>query len=415
MMEVTIRPGKLSGSIAAIPSKSAAHRYLICAALADKVSRLRLSASSEDIDATISCLRALGAEIKADGDVLSVLPIKNTPRDPLLLCGESGSTLRFLAPVVCALGGGTFKMKGRLPDRPMDELNRALISGGVAVDKTRDTISYRGKLKGGEFSIPGNVSSQYVTGLLLALPLCGGGKVTLTSSLESAPYVDVTLEAMSRFGIDVVKDGDSFTVGDGASYRSADVCVPGDWSNAAFWLSCGVGVTGLDPESPQGDKEILEILSRMGAGVDVSRGEVKADIVSLRGIELDAKEIPDLVPVVSVLCGIASGRSVIRNISRLRAKESDRVGSVCEMLGALGAETKTDDDSITIIGRAGKLRGGRVDSHNDHRIAMAAAVAANYAESPVTVAGAEAVGKSYPGFWDDHKKLGGAADVEHDR
>lgn len=414
-MNLTLFPSKLAGEIAAIPSKSAAHRYLICASFADGESRLELPSSSKDIDATISCLNSLGADISYDGNTVVVKPIRNIPCDPELHCGESGSTLRFLAPVVGALGGGTFIMEGRLPNRPMDDLNAAMEAHGVAASQDGARMTYSGYMRGGDFFISGNVSSQYITGLLLALPLCGGGTVDLTTPLQSSPYVDITIDAMRSFGVDVIKGEDSFTVKEGAKYRVNDLRIPSDWSNAAFWLACGVSVTGLEPDSAQGDKEFCRILTRMGAKETWRDGALSFSIGDLKPCEVDASEIPDLVPIISIMCALANGTSVIHNTARLRAKESDRVASVCEMLTALGVSVSADDNTITVMGKGHIPHGGEIDSHNDHRIAMSAAAASHYAPSPITVLGAEAVEKSYPRFWNDYNKLGGLTNVQYDR
>ena len=416
-MKVTVTPAKLSGKIAAIPSKSYAHRFLICAALSDGCCEIWADRTSADIEATARCLCAMGADITRRGGVYAVSPASGEKTEvlPALDCGESGSTLRFLAPIASALGGGTFTMSGRLAERPMDPLNAALCAHGMTVKKSGNTVTYSGKLTGGEFLIPGDVSSQYISGLLMALPLCGGGEVRLTSPLASAPYVDITVDAMRAFGVSVGRGEGRYTVAPGQKYRRCDPCVPGDWSNAAFWLISGAAVTGLDLNDAQGDKAILDRLADMGAKADFSSdGACCIDgLDRLHGCEIDAGDIPDAVPALAVAAARAKGETRIFNAARLRAKESDRIATVCAMLTAFGVQNRATDDGIVITGRAVALLSCTVDAANDHRIAMAAAVGASFADGPVYITGAEAVNKSYPDFWDDYKKLGGQIDVEH--
>lgn len=414
-MRAVIHPRRLSGTVKALPSKSYAHRYLICASLADGISEISCDRFSDDILATIRCISALGARINCLIGRFEVIPRENGcyVKGAELDCGESGSTLRFLAPVVSAVGGGSFIMGGRLAARPMDALNRALSDHGVTVRKEGNVLAYLGKMTGGEFLIPGDISSQFVSGLLMALPLVGGGEVRLTSPLSSAPYVDITVDAMRTFGVEVRREGEAFTVSPGSKYAGVKTAVPGDWSNAAFWLASGVRVTGLDMRDAQGDKAITGLISRFGGTVvSDSDGVIACDLEDLNGTEIDADDIPDAVPMISVLAGTARGTTRIYNAARLRAKESDRIESVSNMLTAFGVPHEVTRDGLIIHGRNGRLSGGCViDSANDHRIAMAAAVGAGYADGDVTVTGAEAVAKSYPGFWDDYKELGGEIDV----
>jgi len=411
-MRIRLSSPPTGGTIGAIPSKSAAHRYLICGALAKGKSLITAESTSADIDATVRCLRALGARIDRDNGRFFVEGIDMSISAPVLECGESGSTLRFLFPVAAALQGGEFKTEGRLSLRPMDDLVCAAEMHGARVERHGDRITVTGGMKGGEFLISGGLSSQFVSGLLLALPLCGGGSVCLTDKLMSAGYVDMTVEAMEKFGVTVETFENGFFVPAGSFYRPCDVPVPGDWSNAAFWLASGVRVKGLDPHSPQGDKAICGILENMGAKSDLNAdGLAFEGLDALHGVEVDANDIPDAVPVISILCAAASGNSVIYGIGRLRLKESDRVRSVSDMLDSLGADFAAEDDRFVIKGRGGLLDGGEIDSANDHRIAMAAAAARYYCKGDVTVSGAEAVAKSYPDFWKDYIKLGGQADV----
>lgn len=411
-MNVTIKPAHLSGTIDAISSKSYAHRYLICAALAEQgESVVEIGSASRDIEASAICLNELGADVVNENGTYRVSPISQMKKQPTLHCCESGSTLRFLAPVAAALGGGRFIMEGRLGSRPMDELLCVLAEHGVKTENDGKTLTVSGNMTGGEFKIAGNVSSQYISGLLFALPICGGGRVTLTTELESRPYVTMTIEAMAKFGVNVIEDENGFTVAADQKYYCANAKVPGDWSNAAFWLACGVGVKGLTAACAQGDRAFLDVMCKMGAAIDYRDRTWIADPYALHGCDIDAKDIPDLVPIMSILASRANGVTRIYNASRLRAKESDRIETTSAMLTALGVKNEQTDDGLLIYGEKRLFKSCAIDCANDHRIAMSAAIAAVYAEGDVTLVGAQAVNKSYPAFFEDYKKLGGVINV----
>lgn len=443
---MVVEPRRLHGIVDAISSKSAAHRMLICAALADGPTDVVCTTSSKDIEATIGCLQALGASVERMGTVLRVTPVAagRISDTPVLDCCESGSTLRFLLPVVCALGFHVaLDGSGRLPERPLSPLREELEAHGARLSPVGTwPLEVKGKLQGNSFIISGGVSSQYVTGLLLAIPLLGGGGcVKLTGRIESRPYIDMTMRVMAAFGIQVteyqeeLKTCDSsvetvtcLSVAPGARYVSpGSIRVEGDWSNAAFWLCAGalgdepVTVRGLDLHSAQGDMAILDILESFGASV-VRDYEGMCVTISpgsgtLRGISLDAGDVPDLVPVVSVVAACAAGTTHICNAGRLRIKESDRLQTTSELLERLGVDLEELPEGLVIHGRGGlvegrPLRGGRVRSHNDHRLAMSAAVASIGARGSVAIEGSGAVAKSYPGFFDDFRLLGGCAVLE---
>ncbi|MGI6151104.1 MAG: 3-phosphoshikimate 1-carboxyvinyltransferase [Christensenellales bacterium] len=416
-MNVTVTPAPLGGTIAAIPSKSDAHRLMICAALADKPTELALSQSSEDIDATIGCLRALGAKLEWVGSSLRISPIETPASFPILDCGESGSTLRFLLPVAAALcQQAQFIGSGRLPERPLSQLIAALKPHGVAFSAEKLPLITTGRLQSGEFTLPGNVSSQYVTGLLLALPmLSGDSRITLTTLLESAAYVDITLSALEKFGVAVQRQKDGFFIPGGRRFRSPGKAeVEGDWSNAAFFLCAGaiggeVSVTGLNPASPQGDRRIVSLLRRFGARIEESENGITAKRSRLIGCEIDINETPDLLPALAVVAAFSQGETRFVNAARLRLKESDRLTSTASLINALGGSATELPSGLVVRGK--KLTGGYADSFRDHRIAMAAAVAAVGCEQPVIIAGAECAAKSYPAFYRDFCKLGGIADV----
>lgn len=399
-------PSPIGGRIAAIPSKSQAHRLLICAALADKSTEIFCPQISEDMDATARCLSALGAEISYKQGSYHVSPIKAVKQSPLLDCGESGSTLRFLLPVAAALGANaTFLMKGRLPQRPLSPLWEELESHGCKLSRpTGDTLRCEGQLTAGDYTLSGGVSSQFISGLLFALPLLAGNShIMLTSPLESAPYVDMTRAALSAFHVDVPL----WSVAP-RSYRSqGSYRVEGDWSNAAFWLCAGaisqeIAVTGLDLSSPQGDRKILEILEAFGAEVTEEDASVTVRPGQLRATDIDLRDIPDLLPPLAVVAACAEGTSRFYGAERLRLKESDRLQSVAQTLCALGGGVEVTSDGLLITG--GRLRGGSADSFGDHRIAMMAAIVSSVCTAPVILTGAEAVNKSYPTFWRDFEE-----------
>ena len=417
-MIATLSPNNLSGTIPAIASKSDAHRLLILAALSKGETQLMMEQRSEDIDATISCLRALGAEVELLPDGVRLRGIERVNATPLLDCGESGSTFRFLLPVACALcEQACFVGGGRLPERPIGDLLRALEAHGVSFSAERLPFETRGRLKGGAFSLSGNISSQYLTGLLLALPfLREDSTVSLTTRLESAAYVDITLHALRRFGVRVERQEGTYAISGGQTVVSPDALrVEGDWSNASFFLAAGalgypVTVTGLNLDSPQGDKAILNALRRFGAGVEASENAVTISPETLSGRTIDVGETPDLLPILAVLGACAEGKTHLVNAARLRLKESDRLASVSHMIRALGGTVEELADALVITG--GRLAGGTVDSCRDHRIAMSAAIASIRCEGKVTIRGAEAVNKSYPAFYEDFERLGGRAECK---
>ena len=418
-MNIRITRPILGGTVKAIASKSAAHRLLICAALADAPSRVHCAETSEDILATARCLSALCAHIEYTGGAFHVSPIPR-PVDGLrtLDCGESGSTLRFMLPVAAALGAqAEFILSGRLPQRPLSPLYEELKAHGCALSpQGQSPLHLSGQLQAGTYTIPGNVSSQYISGLLLALSILGApSRITVTEPVESRPYIDLTLRALEAFGAPVaVQDNVYYVNGRGAFRSPSEVAVEGDWSNAAFWLCAGallpegreIRVTGLDLNSPQGDRAVLDFLRRFGATVRAEGDAVAVSRGNLRGIDIDAADTPDLVPVLAAVAAGAEGVTTVTRAGRLRDKESDRLHAVTEMLGALGADIAETRDGLVINGRP-RLTGGAVSSFSDHRIAMAAAIASLLCDGPVTIEKAGAVGKSYPAFFSDFAALGG--------
>ena len=412
-MTRTVAPGPRAGVIQIPASKSQAHRMLICAALSREPSRLILDGFSADIEATMQCMEALGARCEETANGLSVTPVGVCPAQARLDVGESGSTLRFLLPVLGALGvQAEIRMHGRLPERPLSPLWEVLEAHGMRLQQDGTILHTDGQLIAGDYSLPGNVSSQFISGLLFALPLLGGNStLTVTGALQSARYVSMTEQALAEAGILTKKDGPVWQIGGGQRYASPAVqTVEGDWSNAAFFLcmgalsATGVTVTGLNSTSLQADRAVTEILVRFGAELTVSEDAVTVRRGVLHGITLDAGPIPDLVPVVSCLAALCDGETRVENAARLRLKESDRLQTTAALLSALGGSVRELPDGLIISGR-GRLSGGTADACGDHRIAMSAAMAACGCEGPVTVSGSECVAKSYPAFWEDFASL----------
>lgn len=413
-----ISPSTLSGTVEAPPSKSYAHRALIAAALADGTSTIRNLASSQDIEATISALRAIGAEIRLDGNCAEITGGRITSCPVVIDCAESGSTLRFLIPITAALGmEADYHGSGRLPERPLSVYHQCLSDKGVTFSAlTGMPFRVSGRLEPGCFVLDGSVSSQFVTGLLFALPLLSGdSEIILNTPLESLDYVNMTIEILKLAGIQIEHTQGGYRVPGNQRYLPFSYTVEGDYSQAAFFQTAGaigkpVTCTGLNPDSIQGDKRVLEILKQAGAEITVSGNTVQAGPGRLQAFSVDGSNIPDLVPVLSVLASCCEGVSEIHHISRLKFKESDRIHSTAELLKALGVSVKEEQDKLIITGKQ-KFSGNTVDSFHDHRIAMAAAVASIKADSKVTILYAESVRKSYPDFFEKFNRLGGIVDV----
>lgn len=419
-MDVQIDPGVINGTVRAVASKSDAHRTFILAALADGPTEIILADVSQDIQATTDCLRALGATIhESKQGVFLVEPIREAAKSARLDCRESGSTIRFLLPVAMALcEEAAFTGCGRLPERPLSPLKEELEQKGCVFEGARLPLQVTGRLKGGCYTLPGNVSSQFVSGLLLALALLEtGGEIVLTSRLESRGYVDMTIAAMRKFEVTVEESDAGYRVPGGQRYRSPGrVQVEGDWSNAAFFLAAGamngdVTMTGLTLDSVQGDRKLLSILREMGADVAVNEdGSVRVRACALRGVAIDARDVPDLVPILAVLGARAEGVTRIVHAERLRIKESDRLYTTAHNLKAMGVDIREEPDGLVIYS-TGRLRGATLESFHDHRIAMAMSIAATVATGPTIMLQAQAIEKSYPRFYHDLIALGGNVHV----
>lgn len=399
-MNLLLDPKPLGGTVSAIPSKSDAHRLMIALYLSGNDFSLIQSNISEDIAATYQCLAAL-----------------NDPF-PVLNCGESGSTLRFLLPVAAALGKPfSVTGRGRLPDRPLGPLMDAMVQNGCAFDAPKLPFTVTGQLKSGTYTLPGNVSSQWISGLLLALPLLSGdSRIELTSATESGAYIQMTLQTLRLFGIRIKEIENGYEVPGGQKYiRPTDCSVEGDWSNAAVFLAAGamaspVTVRGLSVYSLQADRAIIRILSEYGADIAQDGQVWRISPRERKPLDVDVSECPDLFPVLAILACGAKGRSVFRNAARLRLKESDRIFSVASLIASLGGTVSETHDSVTVDG-TGMLYGGEADSFGDHRIVMAAALASVLATDGIRVTHTEAIQKSYPQFWNDFETLGGSYHV----
>ena len=408
-MDIQITPRHLSGTVTPPPSKSMAHRLLIAAALGSGISTVRGVAMSQDVEATLRCLTALGGRWRetAPGtlEITGIGGRRSTPGTalPHLDCGESGSTLRFFLPIALAVaGGGVFTGQGRLMARPQGPYLDLFREKGIFCEQTDGTLTVRGTLEPGEYHLPGNVSSQFFTGLLFALPLLDGpSTIVPTTAVESWDYILMTLDALTGAGVTAAEPhtpGEAFRVCP-AAYQPFDRTVEADWSQAAFWyaaiaLGSQLELTGLNAFSVQGDMAVVPHFLRLTQPGDR---------------EIDVSGIPDLLPPLAVMAAVRSGTTRFVNAARLRMKESDRLETTAALLTALGISAQAGPDFLTVQG--GAITGGTVDGANDHRIVMAAAIAATASSSPVTIRGAEAVKKSYPDFWEVYQSLGGVIHV----
>ncbi|MBR2807160.1 MAG: 3-phosphoshikimate 1-carboxyvinyltransferase [Oscillospiraceae bacterium] len=425
-MDIRVRPSSLRGEVTAPPSKSELHRMLICAALADRETVIRAASGgsfelSDDILATISCLKALGACVTVDIGSLTVVPVdkSNVPEHPVLDCRNSASTLRFLLPVAAALGcDALFTGSGSLTARPVTDLIECLSLHGVIFSSEQLPFSVSGRMTGGEFRISGNISSQYLTGLLLSLPIIeNGSSVVLTTELHSSRYISLTCSTMSLFGVNVTENGGVYTIASRGLYVSpGKLTAGGDWSGASFFmlagLICGgssVSVSGLDLFSDQADKAVIALFNSMHGTCAIGE-DISTRYSHLYGSDMDMNETPDLFPVLAVAASVAEGISRFTGIERLRSKESDRISSVVSLISSLGGSVSAEGGDVVIRG-VPALRGGIADTMSDHRIAMAAVIAAAASKDGAVIRGAECISKSWPDFLDCFSALGGIYDV----
>ena len=423
-MDTHFCPGSLRGTAAAPASKSEAHRRLICAGLTDGTTELTRFTDSGDLLATARCLAALGARVERTGDTVRITGKAEKPALlPMYDCGESGSTLRFFVPIALVLThGGIFRMGGRLGKRPMDVYKDLLVPGGVTwamregVDGTAE-LRVTGSMMPGHYELPGNVSSQFVSGLLFALPLLESASVlTVIPPVESASYIRMTLLALAESGIRIEEEAEGrWRIPGQQQYKAQNGALHGDWTQAAVLLTAGaingdVTVTGLSNRDGQGDKAIQSYLKALGASVEAKENKVRAKVSPLKGAKLDMHDTPDIAPIVALACACAEGESLLTGCGRLRLKESDRLAATVDILRSLGADITAECDSMRI--RGGQPLHGNItlDGMRDHRMIMLASAAALVADGPVTVTGTEALSKSWPDYLDVYRSLGGKAE-----
>lgn len=429
MGDYKVYPKKLKGEVKIPPSKSMAHRAVICAALSDGTCKVSNIDFSDDIIATVEAMKSLGAIIEKKDDYLEVIGIKSpqnklnnsTSDERIIDCNESGSTLRFLVPIAALFEGvNKFVGRGNLGKRPLDTYYEIFDNQGIKYSYKEGILDLKteGKLKCGEFKVKGNISSQFITGLLFTLPLLDGdSKIIITTELESKGYIDLTLSAMRDFGIEIINNNyEEFIIKGNQNYKSMDYRVEGDYSQAAFFLCADavlneVVVNDLNLNSLQGDKEVIDILERMGVNIkENGKGIIGTVDKKLKSTIIDGSQCPDIIPVVSLAASLCDGTTEVINAGRLRIKECDRLAAVTSELNKLGAKITEKEDGLIIEG-VSKLKGGcTVWSHKDHRIAMTLAIASTICEEPIIIKDYECVTKSYPEFWNDFISLGGALD-----
>ena len=419
-MEIRIIPTKLKGDISIPPSKSYSHRAVIAAALTGGESYVDNLNFSVDIQTTTDIMKDFGAEIEQGENFLKIkgnnglVVVDNN----YIQCNESGSTIRFIIPIALTNQNEeiTIDGKGKLVERPLDTYYKIFDKQGIAYRTTngRLPLYIEGKLKPDVFEVEGNISSQFITGLLYSLPLLDGdSKIIITSPLESKGYVDLTLKILKMSGIEIInKNYESFEIKGNQKYKEFNYTVEGDYSQVAFWIVAGIlsdeiNCKNVYKDSLQGDKEIVDIVTRMGAKLEISEKSLKVFPSETKGTIIDVSQCPDIAPVLTVLAALSEGETRIVNAARLRIKESDRITSIKTELNKLGANVEEDGDSLIIQG-VKELEGGvTVDSWNDHRIAMALAIASIKCKNPIIITGASAVRKSYPNFWNDFVSMGG--------
>ena len=420
MKNIIIYRSNLKGEIKIPPSKSISHRSIICAGLSIGISKIHNVVLSEDIEATIEALRNLGATVNVKANTLKINGSRTLQIiDKNFNCSESGSTLRFTIPIAAAAGGhAIFSGKGALPSRPLtpyyDIFNKQNFK--YRNDNGKLPLILDGKLKPGEFKIKGNVSSQFISGLLFALPLLNGdSKIIITTNLESKPYISLTIDVLKHYKIIIENNAyTEFFIKGNQTYKSSDLTIEGDFSQAAFWMVAGIlgsqiTCTGLNMNSHQGDIAIIEIIKNFNGQMIITEDKVCALPSKTKGTIIDASQFPDLVPIITVLAALSDGTTKIINAGRLRLKESDRLKAMSTQLNKIGADIIERPDELEIHGKT-NFKGGKVDSFNDHRIAMSLAIASLKCSEPLIITRADCVKKSYPQFWDDLIKLGGKID-----
>lgn len=424
MKKVRIRPAVLQGEVHIPPSKSICHRAIISACLARGLSQISNVILSEDITSTVEGMRSLGVSVRVvdyDGEKYTAgLMIEGQAKlkvtNPFINCGESGSTLRFLIPLAGLTGEEiTFTGRGKLAERPLGPYFEIFKEQGIYHKTSGGSLplTVNGQIRPGVFKLRGDISSQFISGLMFLLPLLeGDSEIIVTTEMESKGYVDLTVDVLDKFGITIRNhEYKKFLIEGKQCYENRDFQIEGDYSQAAFWMAAGIlgsGIAchGLNSFSLQGDKAVIAIIQDMGGDIRIKPESVEVRNSRLKGTVIDASQCPDLVPVLAVLGALSRGTTRIVNAGRLRLKESDRLKAISTELNKLGAQVRETGDGLLITG-VEELSGGTVDSWNDHRIAMALAVASQRCTGPLTITGSDAVNKSYPHFWNDFEKLGG--------
>ena len=413
---IRVIPAKLSGTVVAPPSKSFSHRAIICAALSGVKSNIFPIMFSEDILATVNGIKEMGADISVCKDILAINRFNPSTHNITIDCYDSGSTLRFLIPIVAVLGvNATFKRSIGLSKRPLTDYLEILSRSGVKYKFSQDfSLSISGKLQPGKFWVSGDISSQYISGLLMALPLLNNdSEIKLSSNLESSKYVDITIDVMKTFGVNVAKTVDGFFIQGNQTYKPTDYVVEGDWSQAAFFMAAGaicgdITVKNLNKNSYQGDKQIFDLLKKFGANIYWDNDDIVVYKSQLTGIDIDALEILDLVPILAVVAAHANGITNIKNIKRLKFKECNRLEAIYQELKCLNVDIKKSDDGLIIKGKGKRVyNGDRVWGHNDHRMVMALSIMANGLSGNLEISGFDSIKKSYPYFFEDYNLVGG--------
>lgn len=419
MQPITIHPHALSGKVAVPTSKSLAHRAIICAALAEGESVISDISMSKDIAATIQAMRAMGTTIVSSGSTLYINGSTTHRYHELDIdCNESGSTLRFMIPVTLIHDNHVhFTGRGKLGSRPLDVYYSIFDKQGIDYSYKKDVLDLyiNGHLKPGRYDVPGNISSQFISGLLFALPLLDGDSIIhITTALESEAYIELTLAMLKLFGIDIRRQDHDFLIAGHQHYTAHDYQVEGDFSQAANYLVAGaigndVTITNLNLDSVQGDRVAISLLEEMGAQLDSHEGGIRMRPGHLQCISIDASQCPDIIPVMAVACALAQGTSQILNAGRLRIKECDRLHATCEVLEKCGVRVIEKEDMMIIFG-VDYFTKADLSSYNDHRMAMMEAIMATRALGDLLLDDCQCVAKSYPNFFEDYKKLGGSCD-----
>ncbi len=419
-MRIEVKPRSLSGEICPPPSKSLSHRAIIAAGLSKGVSKIDNIILSDDILATCDAMENFGVVINRRENKLEVSS-SGKLRRPIhpVNCNESGSTLRFMIPLSIFVDEPViYDGVGGLRTRPLDPYVKIFKEQDVrCVYSNQLPMIVEGKLKSGTYELPGDVSSQFLTGLMYVLPLLeGDSEIIVSSSLESKSYVDLTLDVLEEFGVKIINHSyKRFEIKGNQSFNAKNHIVESDFSQAAFWivaaiLGGNIELKNINLNSLQGDKEILDIARRMGASIKEDKTSIKVGKSETKATLIDASQCPDIIPVVTVLAALSEGETKIINAGRLRIKESDRLKAICTELNKLGADIIETKDGLEIKGKT-QLKGGQVEGWDDHRIVMSLAIASIKCKEPVVIKGFKAIDKSYPNFFEDFKSLGGEANI----